>query len=92
LRSRPRSTAKGREVSAERRLHRRVRRNRSIIERYHIKMKYLTRWKTAILRFAREIRSAVPSPRVRMCSFMPWRKASFMLSKMPWSTNSWIRE
>jgi RNA polymerase primary sigma factor len=34
-----------------------------IMERYHIKMKYLTRWKTALLRFATEIRNAVPTPR-----------------------------
>jgi len=47
----------------ERRLSRRLRRNVRIMERYHIKMKYLTRWKTTILRFADEIRSAVPNQR-----------------------------
>ncbi len=46
-----------------RRLERRVRRNMAIMERYHIKIKYLTRWKTALLRFAEEIRSAIPHPR-----------------------------
>ncbi|HZN57156.1 MAG TPA: sigma-70 family RNA polymerase sigma factor [Planctomycetota bacterium] len=45
------------------RLERRIRRNKAIMERYHIKIKYLTRWKTGLLRFADDIRRNVPSPR-----------------------------
>ena len=52
-------------TAIERRLKRRIRRNMKIMERYHIKMKYLTRWKTALLRFATEIRNAVPVPRLQ---------------------------
>jgi len=47
----------------EKRLRRRIRRNIAILERYHVKMKYLTRWKTGILRFANDIRAAFSSVR-----------------------------
>ena len=57
------SRKEGRGLELERRFARRIRKNMAIIERYHIKMKYLTRWKTAILRFADEIRSILPSSR-----------------------------
>ncbi|MGQ9591121.1 MAG: RNA polymerase sigma factor RpoD/SigA, partial [Planctomycetota bacterium] len=52
-------------ATVERRLRRRVRRNRAIIERYSIKMKYLTRWKSAILRLAADVREKVPDPALR---------------------------
>lgn len=42
----------------EKRLNRRIRRNVTILERYHVKMKYMTRWKTGILRFAADIKAA----------------------------------
>ena len=42
----------------EKRLNRRIRRNVTILERYHVKMKYMTRWKTGILRFAADIKVA----------------------------------
>ncbi|HVR76166.1 MAG TPA: sigma-70 family RNA polymerase sigma factor [Planctomycetota bacterium] len=45
------------------RLERRIQRNMEIMERYHIKMKYLTRWKGALLRFASEVQRNVPSAR-----------------------------
>jgi RNA polymerase primary sigma factor len=35
------------------------------MKRYQIKMKYLTRWKTAILKFSDEIRSIVPNARLQ---------------------------
>jgi RNA polymerase primary sigma factor len=46
-----------------RRLQRRLRANMAIMERYHIKIKYLTRWKTALVRFADEIKTALPNAR-----------------------------
>jgi RNA polymerase primary sigma factor len=49
--------------TARRRLQRVINRNMRIIEKFHIKMKYLTRWKNAILKLALEIRHALPSPR-----------------------------
>lgn len=49
-----------------RRLQRRRHKGFKEIENYHIKMKYLTRWKESLLQMAREIRELVPSPaRVR---------------------------
>jgi RNA polymerase primary sigma factor len=42
----------------EKRLNRRIRRNVTILERYHVKMKYMSRWKTGILRFAADIKAA----------------------------------
>jgi RNA polymerase primary sigma factor len=57
----PRKSARA--PAVERRLRRAIRRNMAIMERYHIKMKYLTRWKSGILRMAGEIRSALPSSR-----------------------------
>ena len=50
-------------TEASRRMTRRIRKNMAIMERYHIKIKYLTRWKTALLRFAEDIKESVPSPR-----------------------------
>lgn len=47
----------------QRRLERRIRRVFKLIDRYQIKMKYLTRWKTAILRAAGEIRTVLPDER-----------------------------
>jgi RNA polymerase primary sigma factor len=47
----------------ENRLNRRVRRNVAILERYHVKMKYLTRWKTGIMRFAADIKASFTSVR-----------------------------
>jgi RNA polymerase primary sigma factor len=47
----------------ERKLSRRIRKTMVIMEMYHIKMKYLTRWKTAIVRFAEEIRDTMPNSR-----------------------------
>jgi len=49
-----------------RRLERRIRRNMAIMERYHIKIKYLTRWKIALCRFAEDIKASVPSPRKQL--------------------------
>jgi len=48
--------------AVEKRLARRIRRNAAILELYHVKMKYLTRWKTNLLRFADQIKASVPSP------------------------------
>jgi len=45
------------------RLNRRIRRTVGLMEKYQIKMKYLTRWKSAMLVHASEIREALPSPR-----------------------------
>ena len=50
-------------AAAEKRLLRRVRRNIAIMDRYHIKIKYLTRWKSGLLRFADDIRRTLPSSR-----------------------------
>jgi RNA polymerase primary sigma factor len=52
-----------RAAEIQKRLQRRIRRNMAIMERYHIKMKYLTRWKLAMLRFAEEIRANLPTAR-----------------------------
>jgi RNA polymerase primary sigma factor len=52
-----------RAIALQRRLARMTHRNMAIMERYHIKMKYLTRWKTVIIRTSDEIRSALPSSR-----------------------------
>jgi RNA polymerase primary sigma factor len=49
--------------AARRRLSRRIGLNIRTIERFHIKMKYLTRWKGAILKLAQELRQALPAPR-----------------------------
>ncbi|MBI4602545.1 MAG: sigma-70 family RNA polymerase sigma factor [Planctomycetes bacterium] len=56
----PRKSAR---AAIARRLQRRLRRNMAVMGRYHIKMKYLTRWKGALLRYADEIRSALPNAR-----------------------------
>ena len=48
---------------SRRRLDRTIQANCRVIERFHIKMKYLTRWKNAILKIAAEIRQNLPSPR-----------------------------
>lgn len=53
-------------VEIGKRLDRRIRRNMAIMERYHIKIKYLTRWKTLILRFAEDIKASVPSARKQL--------------------------
>lgn len=45
------------------RLGRRIRRTVGLMEKYQIKMKYLTRWKSAMLVHASEIREALPSSR-----------------------------
>ncbi|MBI4586232.1 MAG: sigma-70 family RNA polymerase sigma factor [Planctomycetes bacterium] len=47
---------------ASRRLSRRLQRNFDEIEQYHIKMKYLTRWKNALLKMGEEIRKTIPNP------------------------------
>ncbi len=46
-----------------RRLNRRHQKGYKEIENYHIKMKYLTRWKEALLQMAKEIKELVPSPK-----------------------------
>jgi RNA polymerase primary sigma factor len=51
------------EILLRRRLDRRIAANIRIIERFHIKMKYLTRWKGAILKLALELRQTLPAPR-----------------------------
>jgi RNA polymerase primary sigma factor len=59
-------TEKARGAQAEmlrRRMARRISANIRIIEKFHIKMKYLTRWKAAILKLALELRQALPAPR-----------------------------
>jgi RNA polymerase primary sigma factor len=53
--------------AAEKRLLRRIRRTVSTMEKYPIKMKYLTRWKTGILKMAAEIQSALPGGRAPRC-------------------------
>lgn len=57
----PRKGKQAEDVS--RRLERRIRRNMAIMDRYHIKIKYLTRWKTGLLRFAEDIKASVSFPR-----------------------------
>lgn len=52
-----------RATEIEKKLSRRIRKNMVIMERYHIKIKYLARWKAAILRFAEEIRTILPNSR-----------------------------
>ncbi len=47
----------------QRRLSRRLQRDFKEIEKYNIKMKYLTRWKNALVQMGREIRLCVPDPR-----------------------------
>jgi RNA polymerase primary sigma factor len=47
----------------DRRIHRRLAQNFHEIEKYHIKMKYITRWKNALNIMAGEIRRALPNPR-----------------------------
>ena len=47
----------------QKRLERRIHRMVGLIDRYQIKMKYLTRWKTALIRFSGEIRTALPDCR-----------------------------
>ena len=49
--------------TVERRLERRILRIVKLIDRYQIKMKYLTRWKSAMVRFSKEIRTVLPSSR-----------------------------
>lgn len=44
-----------------RRLQQRIRRNVSLIEKYHIKISYLNRWKTTLLRLAGELRKTLPN-------------------------------
>ncbi len=46
-----------------RRITRRLQRNFKEIEKYHVKMKYITRWKNALRAMAAEVRRAVPNPR-----------------------------
>jgi RNA polymerase primary sigma factor len=57
------SRKSGRTPTLGKKLERMIHRNMAIMERYHIKMKYLTRWKTGILRLADDIRAALPSSR-----------------------------
>ncbi len=57
----PRGSAES--TRARRRLSRLILRNRRIIEKFHIKMKYLTRWKNAILKISEDIRRTLPSPK-----------------------------
>ncbi len=57
----PRGSKKA--AQAKRRLQRWISKNSQIIERFHIKMKYLTRWKNALLKLGAEIRQQLPSPR-----------------------------
>ncbi len=49
--------------ACQRRVVRRISANIRIIEKFHIKMKYLTRWRGAILKLASELRQALPAPR-----------------------------
>jgi RNA polymerase primary sigma factor len=51
-------------LQIQRKLQQRIRRSSAIIERYHIKISYLTRWKTALLRLADELRSNLPDARM----------------------------
>jgi RNA polymerase primary sigma factor len=53
-----------RAVALAKRLDRRIRRNMAVMERYQIKIKYLTRWKAGIVRFAEDIRSVLPSAKL----------------------------
>ena len=53
-------------LATAKRLSPRIRRNVAIMEKYHIKIKYLTRWKIALLRFSEDIKESVPSPRRRL--------------------------
>ena len=54
-----------------RRLNRRVQRNLKEIERYQIKMKYLTRWKNALYQMSEEIRKSIPDRRHHNSSSHP---------------------
>ena len=47
----------------QRRLNRRLQRSFVEIERYQIKMKYITRWKNALFQMSEEIRKAIPDRR-----------------------------
>ena len=49
----------------QKRLVGRIRRSVSLIEKYHIKISYLARWKSNLERFGRLVRSVIPSPRQR---------------------------
>ena len=55
----------GKSTSIARRISRRLQRNFKDVEQYHIKMKFVTRWKDDLLKMANEIRQAVPNPRSR---------------------------
>jgi RNA polymerase primary sigma factor len=46
-----------------RRLERRIRRSVAVIEKYHIKICYLNRWKTTLLRLARDLGKTLPGCR-----------------------------
>jgi len=46
----------------QRRLQQRIKRTVTVIERFHIKMSYLTRWKTALLRHSGTVDRVVPTP------------------------------
>lgn len=47
----------------QKRLTRRIQRTVKLIDRYQVKMKYLTRWKTAMVRASRDIQEVLPNPR-----------------------------
>ena len=57
----PRGSKEG--LEASKRLQHLIQKNFRVIERFHIKMKYLTRWKAALLKLASEIKLHLPSPR-----------------------------
>jgi len=47
----------------QKRLTARIKRSVKLCERYHIKISYLARWKTALERFAAQVQGVIPSPK-----------------------------
>ncbi|MBN1442704.1 MAG: sigma-70 family RNA polymerase sigma factor [Planctomycetes bacterium] len=63
-------------LKAQKRLEGRIRKSVAIIEKFHIKMSFLTRWKTALVRIASALESQFPAARPSAITLVPALKSA----------------